>query len=67
MAQVLAFIQGKRTYIMAAVYGIDSAGAELGWWQADSVRAIVEQVFTVVFLRAGVQASGPAVAPAPAK
>lgn len=44
---------GYRTYISAVVYGIDVAGAQLGLWPADSIRSVVEQVLTVMFLRAG--------------
>lgn len=56
---MLDWISGKKTYIMAGVYGIDAIGAQLGWWGADSVRSTVEMVFTAIFMRMGITKSGP--------
>jgi hypothetical protein len=57
---MLDWISGKKTYIMAAMYGLDAVGAQLGWWAADSVRSTVEMVFTAIFMRMGIAKSGPA-------
>lgn len=56
---MLDWLNGKKTYLMAVVYGLDAMGSQLGWWAADSARSIIEQVLTIVFLRAGVTKSGP--------
>ena len=53
------FINGKKTYIMIAVAAVDAVGAQLKWWEADSIRQIVEAMFTTIFLRMGVTKSGP--------
>ena len=49
----MQWLKGKRTYITAALYGLDAAGAYLGWWGADTLRSSLEQILTLVFLRAG--------------
>lgn len=48
------FLSGKKTIITAVLYGVDAFGAQMGWWEADTVRTSVEQVLMVVFLRQGV-------------
>ena len=52
-------LSGYKTYIMAASIAVDSFGAYLGWWEESRVRNIVEGVLTVVFLRLGIEKSGP--------
>ena len=52
-------LAGYKTYIMALAYGVDAAGAQMGWWAESSIRTVIEQVFTVLFLRMGITASGP--------
>ena len=59
MQAILDLLNGKKTYIIAVAYGIDAVGAQLGWWAADSVRTAIEQVFTIVAVRAGITKSGP--------
>ena len=61
MQTIITFLSGKKTYLMAILYGIDAMGAKLGWWGADDVRAIGEEVMTFIFLRMGVSKSGPVV------
>jgi hypothetical protein len=51
MNTIREFLDGKKTYIIAAIYGLDAVGAQLGWWNADSIRSIMEQVFMVFALR----------------
>ena len=60
MIELITRLEGFKTYIMAAAYGVDAIGTQLGWWSESTVRTTVEQVLTFMFLRAGVSASGPA-------
>jgi len=53
MQRLLGLLQGKRTYLSAALYALDAFGAYLGWWGADTFRSSLEQILTLVFLRAG--------------
>lgn len=55
------FLSGKKTYLAAMGYAIDSYGVQMGWWEEASFRTIMEQVLTVFFLRQGIQKSGPVV------
>jgi len=55
MNTFLEKLKGSRTYIMAFVFGVDAVGAQLGYWHADAVRTVVEEVMTVIFLRAGMK------------
>ena len=61
MRKVLDFLAGKKTYILAVIAGIDVAGSQLGFWEANHVREAAEAILGVVFLRAGVDKSGPIV------
>ena len=61
MMQILEFLRGKKTYIMIGVDALDQVGIALGWWEESRLREIVEFAFTMGFLRAGVEKSGPAV------
>ena len=54
------FLSGKKTYLMAAGYALDTYGVQMGWWESANFRAVMEQVMLVVFLRQGVVKSGPA-------
>ena len=53
MQRFFGLLQGKRTYLSAALYALDAFGAYLGWWGADVLRSSLEQVATLIFLRAG--------------
>ena len=59
MASILQAVSGYKTYIVAAAAGVDAFGVALGWWEENRIREIVEGLFTVIFLRMGVQKSGP--------
>jgi hypothetical protein len=56
MQRLLGVFQGKRTYLSAALYALDAFGAYLGWWGADTFRSSLEQIMTLVFIRAGLPA-----------
>jgi hypothetical protein len=53
------FLDGKKTYLSAIGYAVDSYGVQMGWWEEASFRTILEQVLTVFFLRQGITKSGP--------
>lgn len=53
------FLNGKKTYLMAFSYAVDSYGVQMGWWREAEFRTILEQVLTVFFLRQGITKSGP--------
>lgn len=55
MAGFLEKLKGSRTIIMALVFGVDAIGAHLGYWHADAMRTVVEEVMTVIFLRLGMK------------
>ena len=59
--QILEFLRGKKTYIMIAVDALDQVGIAQGWWEESRLREVVEFAFTMGFLRAGVEKSGPVV------
>ena len=59
MSALIGTLSGYKTYLMAIAYGVDAAGAQMGWWAESSIRTVVEQVFTILFLRMGITASGP--------
>ena len=59
MQAILDFLNGKKTYIIAVAYGIDVVGSKLGWWTEDAVRTAIEQMFTIIAVRAGITKSGP--------
>lgn len=54
-ATMLEKLAGYRTYITAAAFGLDAAGAYLGFWPADSLRTVVEEALALVFLRMSVK------------
>lgn len=53
MIKFWSALAGYKTYIMAFAYGIDAGGVHLGWWEADTLRVVMEQVFTILALRSG--------------
>jgi hypothetical protein len=53
------FLEGKKTILTAVAYAIDSYGSQMGWWEPATFRSVLEQVMIIIFLRQGVQASGP--------
>jgi len=59
MIQVWEFLKGRKTYLMAAVIGLDATGVALGWWDDGKLRQITEGIFTLLALRSGISASGP--------
>lgn len=61
MTSFLSSLAGWKTYIMIAVTTLDAIGAQLGWWQADTVRQMIEGALGAAALRSGVAASGPVV------
>ena len=63
MIKVWEFLNGKKTYIMALVIGVDATGAALGWWDEARIREVAEGIFTLLAVRAGIAASGPVVKP----
>ena len=63
MVKIWELLSGRKTYIMAALYAIDTFGIQAGYWESDSYRSVIEQIGIVLALRAGITASGP-VAPA---
>ena len=58
---MLKFLNGKKTYITAVLFGVYNIGLALGWWTADStiITAIntVLAAFGLAFLRHGVSKS----------
>jgi len=54
---LLVFLSGKKTYLVAILAGVDAFGAQLGWWVADSLRGQLEGLLLFVTLRAGVTKS----------
>ena len=52
---ILAILEGKRTYLMAVAYAIDAFGTSLGWWPEATVRTAIEQSLMFIFLRAGLK------------
>ena len=62
MSGVLAFLSGKKTYIVAVLFGIYNIGLALGWWVHDSTLIIaidgVLASFDFGFMRAGITKSG---------
>jgi hypothetical protein len=64
MAAILAWLDGKKTYITAILLAVFDVGVAFGWWTFDSgviqaVNALLA-AFGLGFLRAGVAKSGPA-------
>ena len=59
MIKVWELLAGKKTYIMAAILGIDAAGVALGWWDEGKFRQIAEGILTLLAFRSGISASGP--------
>lgn len=55
----MKWLQGKRTYITAILFGVFNVGVLLGWWTADSeIITLVNTVlgaFGLGFLRAGMK------------
>jgi len=58
---IIAFLDGKKTYIVAILFGVFNVGVALGWWTADStvIQAInvVLGSFGFGFMRAGIKKS----------
>jgi hypothetical protein len=54
MLNIQGWLEGKKTYIVGALYAIDKFGAYVGWWDADQFRTALEMVFALFALRAGV-------------
>lgn len=64
MLAIISFLAGKKTYIVATVAAVDAFGAQFGWWEPSHIREILEGLLGVLFLRAGIEKSGP-VTPSP--
>lgn len=62
MSSVISFLQGKKTYITAVLFGIFNLGLAIGWWTPDNqVVLAVNSIFATfgwAFMRAGVTKSG---------
>jgi len=63
MEAIMTFLNGKKTYIVAVLFGVYNVGLALGYWAHDSglITAIngVLASFGFGFLRSGVGKSGP--------
>ena len=60
MGNVLKFLEGKRTYITAALLAVCNFGVALGWWtweQAAVANGVLAS-FGLAFLRMGVDKAG---------
>lgn len=60
MAQVLKFLEGRKTYITAFLLAVCNFGVALGWWDwaAANVANGILASFGLAFLRMGVDKSG---------
>jgi hypothetical protein len=63
MIKIWQWLKGSKTYIMAAVIGVDAAGVALGWWPEGQFRHVLEGIGTIMALRAGIEANGQTVQP----
>ncbi len=59
LTDLQTFLSGKKTYLTAFAYALDTYGVQMGWWQDATFRTVLEQVMTIIFLRQGIQKSGP--------
>jgi len=61
MQGIIEFLQGKKTYITALLFGVFNFGAAVGWWTPDSTIWItINTILGMLgfgFLRAGVTKS----------
>ena len=61
MSNIILFLRGKKTFIVAVLFGLYNLGLAMGWWTADSqtVEAVntILGAFGLAFLRAGVSKS----------
>ena len=59
---MLEWLEGKKTFIVAILFGVFNVGVAVGWWPLDSEIIIainsVLASFGFGFLRAGVNKSG---------
>jgi len=62
MQKILEFLNGKKTYITAALFAIFNFGQEVGWWAFDNqvwqIANYVLGALGLAFLRAGVTKAG---------
>ncbi len=63
MQPILTFLNGKKTYIVAALFGIFNFGVAMQWWTPDnSLVTTIDSLLGALglsFLRAGVTKSSP--------
>lgn len=67
MKAILAYLNGKKTYLAAFATSVYAAGVEQHLWQSSELVYALLAAATAAALRSGVKASGPAAAAAPAK
>jgi len=60
MGNILKFLDGKKTYITAILFGIANVGVVLGWftWEQVSIANGILAGFGLAFLRSAVDKSG---------
>lgn len=62
MQNLINFLNGKKTYITAILFGVFNVGVAVGWWTPDNQLIIAINslfaTFGFAFLRAGVTKSG---------
>ena len=62
MQQIISFLEGKKTYITAALFAIFNFGVALGWWTPDNhIITLIDGLLASLglsFLRMGVTKSG---------
>ena len=61
VVNIIQAIAGYKTYFIATAAAVDAFGSYLGYWDENRMREIVESLFTIIFLRTGIQKSGPVV------
>ena len=59
MKELLAFLEGKKTYITAILFGVFNFGYAMGWWALDNeiwiaINSLLA-MFGLGFLRAGIK------------
>ena len=59
MKTILEFLEGKKTYIVAFLFGVFNIGLAMGWWTADNqIIVTINSLLAMLgfgFLRAGVK------------
>jgi len=59
MKKLIEFLQGKKTYIVAFLFGLFNFGYALGWWMLDNeIWLAINSLLTMLgfgFLRAGMK------------